>query len=200
LLVKNANLSAPLLNGWTLFPHQKKAILRSLLMRRFILALDMGLGKTLIGCVWAKAFQQTFEDLKIIVVCPVSLKKEWKRTAEEATGLQVSDDGDESADMQINGWSKTPSQVSNAVTKYVVVFDEAHSMQVRPDNRGASLCNAVYEYLHLRFLHIAVHDDGSYQGSAQVGSIYEMCRRLDVNGDSHEERKAFKSISSLASC
>jgi hypothetical protein len=129
LLVKNANLSAPLLNGWTLFPHQKKAILRSLLMRRFILALDMGLGKTLIGCVWAKAFQQTFEDLKIIVVCPVSLKKEWKRTAEEATGLQVSDDGDESADVQIFGWSKTPSQVSNAVTKYVVVFDEAHSMQ-----------------------------------------------------------------------
>jgi hypothetical protein len=44
LLVKNANLSAPLLNGWTLFSHQKKAILRGLLMRRMILALDMGLG------------------------------------------------------------------------------------------------------------------------------------------------------------
>lgn len=44
LLVKNANLSSPLLNGWTLFSHQKKAILRGLLMRRMILALDMGLG------------------------------------------------------------------------------------------------------------------------------------------------------------
>jgi hypothetical protein len=44
LLVKNAHLSSPLLNGWTLFSHQKKAILRGLLMRRMILALDMGLG------------------------------------------------------------------------------------------------------------------------------------------------------------
>ena len=44
-LVKNANLSAPLLNGWTLFSHQKKAILKGILMRRVILALDMGLGK-----------------------------------------------------------------------------------------------------------------------------------------------------------
>ena len=41
-LVKNANLSSPLLNGWTLYPHQKKAILKSLLRRRMILALDMG--------------------------------------------------------------------------------------------------------------------------------------------------------------
>jgi hypothetical protein len=44
LLVKNAHLASPLLNGWTLFSHQKKAILRGLLMRRMILALDMGLG------------------------------------------------------------------------------------------------------------------------------------------------------------
>jgi hypothetical protein len=44
LLVKNAHLSSPLNNGWTLFSHQKKAILRGLLMRRMILALDMGLG------------------------------------------------------------------------------------------------------------------------------------------------------------
>jgi hypothetical protein len=44
LLVKNAHLASPLNNGWTLFSHQKKAILRGLLMRRMILALDMGLG------------------------------------------------------------------------------------------------------------------------------------------------------------
>ena len=117
-LVKNANLSAPLLNGWTLFSHQKKAILRALLMRRFILALDMGLGKTLIGCVWAKAFQQTFEDeLKIFVVCPVSLKNEWKRTAEEATGLQVDDDNAQSTSMEICSWAKVPSEVSPAYPK-----------------------------------------------------------------------------------
>jgi hypothetical protein len=45
-LVKHANLSAPLLNGWKLFSHQKRAILKGLLMRRVVMALDMGLGKT----------------------------------------------------------------------------------------------------------------------------------------------------------
>lgn len=42
-LIEYADLDAPLANGWTLFPHQKKAVKQALLMRRFILALDMGL-------------------------------------------------------------------------------------------------------------------------------------------------------------
>jgi hypothetical protein len=44
VLVKNARLGETLKNGWKLYNHQKKAILRALLMRRMILALDMGLG------------------------------------------------------------------------------------------------------------------------------------------------------------
>jgi hypothetical protein len=44
-LVQHAALTQPLNNGWTLFDHQKRAILVALLMRRKILALDMGLGK-----------------------------------------------------------------------------------------------------------------------------------------------------------
>ena len=94
-LIKNANLSSPLKNGWTLFPHQKKAIIRALTMRRMILALDMGLGKTLIGSVWSKAFKDTFGEnkLKVFVVCPVSLKEEWQRTAEGAVGLDVDGEG-----------------------------------------------------------------------------------------------------------
>lgn len=43
-LIKHASLGKPLANGWTLFDHQKKAVLKALLMRKFILALDMGLG------------------------------------------------------------------------------------------------------------------------------------------------------------
>jgi len=88
-LIRHAKLSQPLANGWTLFDHQKRAILSALKMRRFILALDMGLGKTLIGCVWARSFQKTYENCQVIVICPVSLKQEWTRTAVEATELQV---------------------------------------------------------------------------------------------------------------
>lgn len=43
-LVKHADVGGPLLNGWTLYNHQKKAILKGLSMRRSIVALDMGLG------------------------------------------------------------------------------------------------------------------------------------------------------------
>ena len=50
-------------------------------------------GKTLIGCVWAKAFLNTFEGIKIIVIAPVSLHDDWRRTATEATGLKVDPGG-----------------------------------------------------------------------------------------------------------
>lgn len=130
-LVSNAALSSPLLNGWKLFPHQRKAILCGILMRRMILALDMGLGKTLIGCVWAKAFVRTMDQTKVVVVCPVSLKKEWKRTAEEATGLSVSDGDSEDDfvknDVIIVSWAKVPATLK--ASKFVVVADEAHTMQ-----------------------------------------------------------------------
>ena len=44
-------------------------------------------GKTIIGCVWAKAFRKTFKGLKVFVIAPVSLREDWTRTATEATGL-----------------------------------------------------------------------------------------------------------------
>ncbi|GKY97016.1 hypothetical protein MPSEU_000660400 [Mayamaea pseudoterrestris] len=136
-LVRHATLSEPLDNGWTLFSHQKQAILRGLTRRRMILALDMGLGKTLTGCVWARAFQRTFDRVKVIVICPVSLKAEWKRTAEQATSLKVQDMEPcdwTTTDVCIASWAKVPSftvapKDDSAVTKYVVLADEAHSMQ-----------------------------------------------------------------------
>ena len=124
-LIENAKLDETLLNGWTLFDHQKEGVRRGLRMRRLILAFDMGLGellancllsadsfystaltlrhtvaqlkrikgKTVIGCVWGKAFLNTFEGMKIFVIAPVSLHDEWKRTAIDATGLKLDDDG-----------------------------------------------------------------------------------------------------------
>ena len=93
-LISNANLEERLLNGWELFAHQKEGLIRALKMRRLILAFDMGLGKTIIGCVWAKAFLKTFEGIKIFVIAPVSLHDDWKRTATDATGLRIDNTGD----------------------------------------------------------------------------------------------------------
>ena len=86
-LINNAELDTTLLNGWTLFDHQKEGIIRALRMRRLILAFDMGLGKTIIGCVWAKAFKNTFPSITIFVIAPPSLHEDWQRTAIDATGL-----------------------------------------------------------------------------------------------------------------
>lgn len=94
-------------------------------------------GKTLIGCVWSKAFLKTFTNIKIIVLCPVSLKSEWKRTAIEATSLQVSDTVDccdHSTDVCICSWAKIPSMVPGE-HNYLVVADEAHSMQSMQSTR-----------------------------------------------------------------
>ena len=168
-LLAHANLTSPLKNGWTLFPHQVKAIEQSLAMRRSILALDMGLGKTVIGCVWAHAFLETslLQCKHVLVVCPVSLQKEWKRTAEEAVGLgvsgapqkqvskkskpcnatdesQSSDDEDDFPSsfsnpypVSIHSWGKVPSPPKQG--NYVVVADEAHMIQSMQSARTASM-------------------------------------------------------------
>ena len=135
-LIRNAELSKKLLNGWKILPHQKSGVLRGLKMRRFILAFDMGLGKTLVGCVWGKAFKNTYPDLKIYAICPVSLSKEWIRTASSIVGLDCDDDGKEESpspelDMHVCSWQKIPSprKVPEEAKHFVVIADEAHQMQ-----------------------------------------------------------------------
>lgn len=152
-LITNAKLGEKLNNGWELKKHQKQALIKSLTMRRCILALDMGLGKTLIGCVYAKAFQNTFDRLKVFVICPVSMEAEWRRTAVNATGLQVESDkkssknsrnsDDSSLDLRICSWAKVPTSVDSDVDHFVVVCDEAHSMQSMGASRTQSVLQLV---------------------------------------------------------
>ena len=123
-------------------------------------ALDMGMGKTLIGCVWGKAFRDTFAALKIFVICPVSLREEWKRTANRATGLTVASDTtkgkkeDQNLDMKICSWSKVPKDVNKSVPHFVVVCDEAHSMQSMQAARTNDVLNLVSgkRYVPLHFV------------------------------------------------
>ncbi|KAL7566576.1 hypothetical protein ACA910_000642 [Epithemia clementina (nom. ined.)] len=178
-LIAHANLASPLKNGWELFPHQVQAIKQCLAMRRFILALDMGLGKTLIGCVWASAFLQTslLQCKRAFVLCPVSLKTEWKRTAEEATGLEVticqdmkampktsntrgktqdmssSDEDDDDDDKPTVAYSRVSIHSWAKVPSppdegnFIVVADEAHSIQSMQAARTRSTLELV---LHKR--------------------------------------------------
>lgn len=99
-----------------------------------ILAYDMGLGKTLIGCVYAKAFKDTFPNLKVHVIAPTSLKKEWMRTA-GIVGLKCEEEKKGTAfdpkclDLRVSSWARVPSRIPDTVENFILIADEAHNLQ-----------------------------------------------------------------------
>ena len=188
LLIENADLDKELLNGWTLYDHQKEGVIRALRMRRLILAFDMGLGKTIIGCVWSKAFLRTFEGIKIIIIAPVSLHDDWKRTATNATGLKPDTgakkkkavkkkpaattdeyyatgkkrkskkkeeddkDDDNNPNVYIYSWNNVSAYkevINDCPEGYVVICDEAHSMQSMTSQRTKDALKLMFpKYCH----------------------------------------------------
>jgi SNF2 family DNA or RNA helicase len=104
VLIKNAMVDAELKNGWTILDYQKRAVLTALKLRRMILAYDMGLGKTLIACIWAQAFVKTFgdDDIKVIVIAPKTLHSTWTKTAQDCTDLLDKNVGESDDDVRIH--------------------------------------------------------------------------------------------------
>ena len=127
-LVDAANVSAPLANGRNLYQHQKEAVLWSISqiqnteLRGAIMALDMGLGKTLCSLMVAKAYYQVFE-IPVFVVCPASLKENWFREA-EMVGVPI----------EVFSWAKIPKPLE--ISQYFLISDEAHYAQNLKSIRG----------------------------------------------------------------
>ena len=120
-LIDAANVSAPLANGRNLYQHQKESVLWSISqiqnteLRGAIMALDMGLGKTLCSLMVAKAYYQVFE-IPVFVVCPASLKENWFREA-EMVGVPI----------EVFSWAKMPKPLE--ISQYFLISDEAHYAQ-----------------------------------------------------------------------
>lgn len=77
-----------LLNGVSkvkLFPYQQTGVLFSVAAGRCILADDMGLGKTLQAISAAEIMRRDCKIAKTIIVCPTSLKYQWKSEIERFT-------------------------------------------------------------------------------------------------------------------
>ena len=113
-VIEDIDLSKPLSNGLTLFQHQRESVIRMVTQGRQILALDMGLGKTLTALVAAKLYRNKYR-WKVIIVCPVSLKGNWEKDAEE---LGVS--------IEVYSWAKVPEPYTQ---DYILICDEAHYAQ-----------------------------------------------------------------------
>ncbi|OMP77977.1 helicase [[Flexibacter] sp. ATCC 35208] len=85
---KGAQLLKDLVNV-SLFPYQQEGILFATRAGRSILADDMGLGKTVQGIAWAMLLQQNLNTDKVLIICPTSLKYQWKTEIEKFTGRSV---------------------------------------------------------------------------------------------------------------
>jgi SNF2 family DNA or RNA helicase len=69
-----------------LYEYQKEGILFSLFRKNAIIADEMGLGKTIQAIGTAILKKQVFGFTKTLVVCPASLKEQWKKEIEKFSG------------------------------------------------------------------------------------------------------------------
>lgn len=69
----------------TLYPFQKEGILFAAKAGRSLIADDMGLGKTIQAIGFAELFKKEFGITSVLIVCPTSLKYQWKSEIENFT-------------------------------------------------------------------------------------------------------------------
>lgn len=72
-----------------LFPYQKEGINFAARAGRCLIADDMGLGKTIQALATAELMKKEFQISRAIIVCPTSLKYQWKTEIEKFTGSKV---------------------------------------------------------------------------------------------------------------
>lgn len=103
----------PTVNGQRLFRHQREAVQRMIEApaQRFILAHQMGLGKTKSALIAAQAY-----DLPIWTIVPAGTVINWQREA-AAAGVQIT----------LYSWAKLPEPPEDL--DYVLIVDEAHYAQ-----------------------------------------------------------------------
>ncbi len=119
-LLNTAKLDDLLPCGLELREHQKDGIKWLLKQKSAILADDMGLGKTITSLVVARTFQGLNPEIQIIVICPVSLRKNWLIEAEKV-GVSIA----------TYSWGKLP-EILPIPTETETENQEAVDLQVIP--------------------------------------------------------------------
>ncbi len=113
LLAVLGDLDAPI-GDRTLYAHQKEAVRTMIEWESGVLAYDMGLGKTLIGCMIGSAYKKA-ENCRVIIVGPKTLRSNW---VEEAGRVQCS--------IEYYTHDSIPTDIPD---KFVLIVDEADSFQ-----------------------------------------------------------------------
>ena len=72
-----------------LYPYQKEGILFALFRKTAVIADEMGLGKTVQAIGTAILKKRVFDFTKTLVICPASLKEQWKKEIEKFSDEQA---------------------------------------------------------------------------------------------------------------
>jgi SNF2 family DNA or RNA helicase len=72
-----------------LFPYQKEGIIFAAAMGKALIADDMGLGKTIQAIGVAELLKKEFGIENVLIVCPTSLKYQWKSEIEKFSGTDT---------------------------------------------------------------------------------------------------------------
>jgi SNF2 family DNA or RNA helicase len=144
-----------------------------------IVADDMGLGKTFTGMAAASLLKGFYKfesgvDLKIVVICPKSLKDDWLKAA-AVVKQQV----------EIYTFAKIP--VPPESRKYIVIADESHAFQSTKSNRTK------------KFLDLVSHDNcikvfpltGTPMNNGRPSNLYPLLKA--INHPVAKDRKAYES-------
>ena len=73
----------------TLFPYQRKGVFFAALAGKSLIADEMGLGKTLQAIATAELYKKELGINRVLIVCPTSLKYQWKAEIEKFTDSSV---------------------------------------------------------------------------------------------------------------
>ncbi|MEJ7740546.1 MAG: DEAD/DEAH box helicase [Chitinophagaceae bacterium] len=114
-----------------LFSYQEEGILFAAKAGRSILADEMGLGKTIQAIGFAEMMQRRFGLSKILIICPTSLKYQWKSEIEKFTGSKVA-----VIEGNLLQRMKAYSEYEHfykIISYNVVLNDWAHINEMRPD-------------------------------------------------------------------
>ena len=78
-----------ILKNATLYPYQREGVLFAARAGRCLIADEMGLGKTIQALAAAQLFKKEFGVERVLIVCPTSLKYQWKSEIERFTDSSV---------------------------------------------------------------------------------------------------------------
>jgi len=113
-LITRSGRTGPLkgLIGATLFPYQREGVWFALRAGRCLIADEMGLGKTIQAIAAAEMLKKHCNVHKVLIVCPTSLKYQWKKEIERLT---------ESAQLVVEGMAAVRRSQYHADAFYKIV-------------------------------------------------------------------------------